>query len=763
MTSELETVVGRLLVVGGRAVSAPPPGALVTPPPRRAARGREQDTIFVLITPAGSEQAQAAFYEELARRITELYFASAGSVTSAWREAITGLNAYLLSAANPGHYQANLIGLVLRGHDCYVARAGACLSLICQNDALLSEPGDLRDEYALNGLPLGYSPAPDIKFAHYVAAPDQVLVLSDAGFAAAPRDSLQAAVGTSDIPATLDALKPLAAARTQALIIRFTLAGTPAPPAPVLSPANTATGPLSRPVAPVGVASAAPASAPVIATVPPPIQIVTAPPPTSLSDPVMAAAPPVVWNADGSPLPPPDPAPRPRPLRPAVRVNVRGIAIRIVRFPLQVVAFILTGIARLLNAILDRLLPEPEDGRAHIPATMAAGVAVLLPVLVVFVMVGLRLSQVDQTNFEKLVSQVQDQANQAAVAAAKADATTAKKLWQAVLQSAINAEQQRPGGDPTLEKIQAQAQSILDGYEHVTRRTATPLRTFGLNAQLGPVLVQGGADVYTLDLKNSAIYRDTLRAPSPDVIGTRSTQPIVENGSAVSGLSVKQLVAMIWMDEGGIRTSHALVALDTQGFLVTYSPTFAPALSQPLPGAEGFKTPAAIRTWQDRLYILDPGANQIWRYLPSGTTYPNPPEQYFTVDYQRNLTKAIDFAIDEKGNVYVLFADGTIKEFNGGAEQPFALTGVPDTKLKSGGALYLDSSSPLSALYVTDPVDQSVYEFTLAGIFQARYRASEPLAFAHLSGVFAQGNNVYVTSGNTLYYFNTTANFAPGQ
>ncbi len=761
MTSELEAAVGRLLVVGGRAVSAPPPGALVTPPPRRAARGREQDTIFVLLTPAGSEQTQAAFYETLARRITDLYFASAGSVTSAWREAITGLNAHLLSAANPGHYQANLIGLVLRGHDCYVARAGACLSLIRQNDTLLSEPSDLRDEYLLNGLPLGYSPAPDIKYAHYVAAPDQVLVLSDAGFAAAPRDSLQAALGTPDIPATLDALKPLAAARTQALVIRFTLAGT-APPAPLLPPAKTATAPLSRPGMPVGVASAAPVSAPVIASAPPPIPIVTVPPPTSLPDLVMAAAPPVVWNADGSPLPPPDPAPPPRPLRPTVRVNMSSIAIRIVRFPLQVVALILTGIARLLNAILDRLLPEPEDGRAHIPATIAAGVAILLPMLVVFVMVGLRLSQVDQTNFEKSVSQVQDQANQAAVAAPKADATTATKLWQAVLQSAISAEQQRPG-DSTLEKIKAQAQGILDGYEHVTRRTATPLRTFGLNAQLGPVLVQGGADVYTLDLKNSAVYRDTLRAPLPDVIGTRSTQPIVENGSAVSGLSVKQLVAMIWMDEGGIRTSHALVALDTQGFLVTYSPTFAPALSQPLPGAEGFKMPAAIRTWQDRLYVLDPGANQIWRYLPSGTTYPNPPEQYFTVDYQRNLAKAIDFAIDEKGNVYVLFADGTLKEFNGGAEQPFALTGVPDTKLKSGGALYLDSSSPLSALYVTDPVDQSVYEFTLAGVFQARYRAGDPLAFAHLSGVFAQGNNVYVTSGNTLYYFNTTTNLAPGQ
>jgi hypothetical protein len=755
-------------------VSAPPPGALVTSPPRRTARGREQDTLFVLITPAGTEQAQAAFYEALARRVTDLYFASSGSVTSAWRDSINGLNAYLLSAANPGHYQANLIGLVLRGHDCYVARAGACLSLIRQNDVLVSEPSDLRDEYTLNGLPLGYSPAPDIKYAHYVANPDQILVLSDVGFAAAPRSGLEAALGAADMPAALDQLKSLAAARTQALVIRFALAGTTAAsdaltpnPSPLgegrrsSSPATPkpAAGPPSRPMTPVGAAPTAPAPTSDVAVAQTPVQIVSPPPAIPLPDPMLTPPPVVISNADGTPLPPPE---TPAPAHPAMRVNVQGILIRVVRFPLQVAAFFLTGIVRVLNAILDRLLPEPEDGRAYIPATVAVGVAILLPVLVVFVMVALRLSQVDQTNFEKLVAQVQDQANQAATAASKSDAATAKKLWEAVLQSAVSTEQQRPG-DPTLEKIRLQAQAALDGFEHVSRRIATVLRTFGLNAQLGPVLVQGNADVYTLDLKNSAIYRDTLRAPLPDVIGTRSTQPIVENGSAVSGLSVKQLVAMIWMDEGGVRTSHALVALDTQGFLVTYSPTFAPALSQALPGSQTWKKPVALRTWQDRLYILDPSANQIWRYLPNGTTYPNPPEQYFTVDYQRNLTQATDFAIDEKGNVYVLFADGTVKELNAGAEQPFALTNLPDGSLKSGGAMYLDSSSPLSALYITDPSDQSVYEFTLAGVFQARYRATDAQAFMNLSGVFAHGNDVYVTSGAALYYFNTTTNPTPGQ
>jgi hypothetical protein len=812
VSGELEASIGRLLVVGGRAVSAPPPGALVESPPRRAARGREQDAIFLLITPAGPEQAQAAFYQELARRAAELYFASAGSVTSALRDMITGLNAQLLTGSYGSPYQASLICLVLRGHDCYLARTGICLSAMRQGDFFQTEPNDTRDEHALNGLPLGYSPAPDIKFSHYVAAAGHVLLLSDAGFAAASADDLTRALGMPDLPSALDALKALAAPKTQAMLIRFAVVGTTPPSAP--EPANNNKRPAIQPAAPVVLSTPAAAPAPTVispllAAMPvatpvatpsplpplPPSVIQVSPPPAPapvviaaadkvpamitpvnrpiVSNPIVAPVP--IAPAASNPLTPPPFAPDANPPAPDQEaasgpasevgpatvtlakppVDLLSVLFRVLTFPLRAVIAILKGLARLLNAILDRLLPEPEDGSAHISATVAVGAVVLIPVLIVFVMVGLRLTQVDQTNFEKLVSQVQDQANQAA-ASPPSDPALAQKLWQAVIQRVDDAALQRPGvTDPTLTKIRTQALAALDGYQHVTRRPVTQLRTFGNNASLGAVLVQSSTDIYTLDTNSSAVYRDALRAPLPDVIGTRSTQPIVQVGAAVSNYTVKKIVSMIWMDEGGIRTSHALVGLDPQGILVTYAPTFAPAQAQALSGSERWVSPVAIRTWQDRVYILDPGANQIWRYLPAGTTYPNTPEEYFTSDYQRQLAKAVDFTIDDKGNVYILFADGSLKEYNGGAEQPFTLSNLPDGHLKSANAMILDASSPLPALYILDPVDQSVYEFTVAGMFQARYRAVDPLMFAHLSGIFAQGNNIYVTSGNGLYYFNT--------
>src|SRR5260370_40848714 len=96
MFEELEAVVGHICGVGGRAVSATPPGALVELPPRKAQRGREQDTFFTLVTPAGTNLGQATFYEQLARLAADLYFRTSGGVTSGLRESIGVVNNNLI-------------------------------------------------------------------------------------------------------------------------------------------------------------------------------------------------------------------------------------------------------------------------------------------------------------------------------------------------------------------------------------------------------------------------------------------------------------------------------------------------------------------------------------------------------------------------------------------------------------------------------------------------------------------------------------------
>jgi hypothetical protein len=164
--------------------------------------------------------------------------------------------------------------------------------------------------------------------------------------------------------------------------------------------------------------------------------------------------------------------------------------------------------------------------------------------------------------------------------------------------------------------------------------------------------------------------------------------------------------------------------------------------------------PVAISTWRGNLYVLDPGANQIWRYRPVGFAYPDPPENYFASDEQPDLSKAIDFGIDVTGNIYIFFSDGVLKKYTAGTEQRFGLNGLPDNQsLQSGSAMYVDTDSALPAIYLLDSVDQSVYQVTLSGVFKYRFRADDTNTFRDLNGIYTDGGNVYVAAGPMLYYF----------
>src|SRR5579859_3059190 len=778
MFDELEALVGYVYVVGGRAVSATPPGALVELPPRKPQRGREQDTFFALVTPAGANVGQATFYEELARLAADLYFRTSGGVTGGLREAIGVVNNNLIehNVVAGQRYEANMICLVLRGREVYVARAGACLCLLRQEDSFVTLPDDLHDEYALNALPLGYSPVADIKLAHYEVAPGHVMAFGDVAFAQANAQALHEALGGDGIQGIIALLKALGGAAAQAMVIQFVSVDTPdpviqtaQPGAPFsrssAAPASTPAGPLSAtgqttqksqkapaqkaaaPVKPVK-----PASTPVAKSTRGPEATVgerPAPKSTPIASPDAERPAPVV-------LPSIENAEEDRqeddaaiePQRPGSTPIIAG------RNAVGNAASFLSIIARGLNGLLDRLLPEPDEEGPKIPAMLAAGVAIFVPVVIVFLVVAIRLSQVDMSEFEKTVQDVQSAADQAQ-AIPLTDVTRARAAWTGVIQRADNAEiSSGRTGDPTLNGIRAQAQGILDGFDRVTRRDVTALRNFAEDTKLSRVIVQGSTSLYTLDVHAEAIYRDTLNPGALSLV-ERSTQPVVQKGQAVGAHAVKHLVDMTWMAEGGLVRANVIAALDSQGILVTYSPTFAPATSQDLQGAERWVKPVAITTWQGRLYVLDAGANQIWRYLPGGTSYPDLPETYFPDNFATSLKDAVDFDIDTTGNVYILFANGTMRRFSSGAEEQFSFNGLPDGKLKSASAMYLDTSSQLPGIYITDTQDQSVYKVTLAGTFQYRFRATDPGAFSALSGVYADQNRVYATSGTLVYTFTT--------
>jgi hypothetical protein len=856
MGETIEALVGHVFIVGGRAVSATPPGALVELPPRKAPRGRDQDTFFTLITPAGTAQAQASFYEQLARLAAEVYFRSGGSVTSGLRESINGVNSYLMDHNQVAgqRYSLNIGCVVLRGHEIFTARTGECLCLLKQGPQFTTYPDSLTEPYS--GPLLGHSPVIDIKLSRHEVATGHVLMLTDTGYAHAERDHLSSALGGGGIQRVLEHLKPLGSVQTQAMVIQFAAAddpdlalinagsgikvlrssnaptapsapktgglslpalptlrpklrteplpsvtapAAPAPPAAQIAPTiaaaqTTIAGPVAEPaptltqelaaVSPRELTVAAPLTA---VTISPTLGAEASPAAPAISaatrggGPAGAQAPSTtdgraaVANEgelapEGEALlgatlaagPAADPATEPAapvppeileilevpelpelpelpevPRQPAV-VKVAGAA-----------ASILEKTGKGLTLALDRMLPEAAEEGPRVPSMVAAAMAVLIPVIVVFVIVATRLAQVDTSQFEQMVRNVEEAAAQARTVPLD-DAKNAHAAWVGVLQRIEEAEQSTGrSNDPTLAAIRAEAQRILDQFAMVTRRDAVPLRTFDGAPDLRAVVVRAQTDLYTLDIANAAIWHDRLN-PTDKSVFRRSSAAVVVRGQAVNAFSVRSLIDMAWMADGS--SKNRVVALDSQGILVTYSPVFAPATATRLAGVEQWVDPVAMTVWRDRLYVLDVGANQIWRYTPVGASYPTPPDPYF--EEPIDLSQAVDMGIDATpGNVYILFADGKVRKFLAGREQPFDFAGMPEDGLKAGGMLYLDADAIFPAMYIVDPRDQAIYQLTLRGQFQRRFKARETATFRNLTSVYVDGDDVYATTTTSVYYF----------
>jgi hypothetical protein len=789
MVTELQAWVGHVLIVGGRAVRMTPPGALAETAPKRAPRIREGDTFFILVTPAGDLRAAPTLLTELAQVGADTYFGSSGGITSGLREALTTIHQQ--AAGQPVH----ALALVQRGSDLYAARSGQAFAALCQGESLRFFPEDRRDPLA-QLTPLGTGPAPDIQLTHYTAAPGQAILLADLALIEAGDEALREALNSPHVQAALDALKTLAGGQASLSVIRFTAPGT-AEPSGIMPPsgsrgsrATPSVPRISKPSAPVEPAIEPPAPAS------PPPEPIIAPPPVHVAEPARLS-PQVEESFDFGDKPhpletvsgpgfaqenpgaafsvsPSLPAERgaggevapPRPRRTPLR-KARILVKRIGRDALRTVLSALVAVMDFLTRAFNQILPAPgEGGKQGIPTNVAVGLAVLIPFLIVVVVVGLALSQQGQSDFEVYLDRAKTAHQEAlSLSAGKCDTPEVRVLWAEVMRLADQANDFRPN-DPNIVVIRADAQNYLDRCDRVQRRDLTLLHQFDRNAELIGPIVNGGIDAFTLDRTNGAIYHDTLNE-SGDGLTSRDDDPIIWRGQTIASVSgtytVGDLFDIEWLRSGGAAHDNVLIGLDRNGILVAYSLTFFESAQQLI--IEGrWQNPVAMAVFRSNLYVLDEGANQIWRYVqPAGErSYSNAPEEYFNGDMLPDLAGAVDMGISDEGAIFVLFGDGAIKKYrrnNQGIaeEQPFSYRDRPPGAINSGVALFVDNDPASASLYIVDAQNDTVYETTWGGTYNSGYRPrGTPGAFDNLTGFFADAvarNNMYVVAGNRLYHF----------
>lgn len=703
MPFELESLVGYLYIVGGRAISTNPPGALVEVAPRKAARGRETDTFFAMVLPSGEVHASSSFYEQLSQLAAERYFESTGSVTSGLREVFHALNKNLYdhNATNAKSYEANLICAVLRGNELIVGRVGAGIMVLREEGQTATLPDDLSNDEAIFTAPLGVQATPNVRLRQYRVTKNARLLFCDANIADFDMDRITNALVSSDLSMVLVAFKELARLNLTIMAIELV------PP----ESAVPETVPIGESTAQIAEAA-----------------------------------------------------------RESKRVSreekrqERQIGTKVLRTAQRGLSNTAGGMAQGLsvtNKALGHFFGEDEDDadsdeetkrkKSFFSSTLGSSMVILLPLGVVIGIVILWLSGMGQSNFEGCLGEVLTRRDNAlSVPASEVQVTI--NAWTLVLQQIAVCEEMREG-DPTINTVKTDAQTVIDALNQIDRRQVITLDVIFPGARLSQIETRG-TDLYVLEETTSTVYRIPLSPDGSQRIGSSLILPM-SRSQVIDGYTIADIVDI------AINSNGDIVGVDTNGVLMTCSARFNECDAQQLQGVELWVNPVAIDVWSsdDRLYVLDSGAGsgQLWWYDKSGGIYPNNPSEWF--GNLRIIDNPIDFMISD-GTVFIMSATGTLGRYRSGEQQSFTFTAFPlGQELDLATAMFIDDSPTSQSIYIVHQPRATIYETTLSGFFRASYQSSSQ-EFDLIADVATIGglNWVYAVSGNTVFAFQKDLN-----
>lgn len=713
-----------LRIVQGRRQESAPPGAAVLTPPLRPAPQRAGDTLVMLLDLG--ERAPSRLCREAREAAALAFWTTSGSVIAALRRAAAAANRvlfrYNLRAAAEQRCYGALSFAAWTGEELFLVQSGPANAWALGEGALQAFPrADLP--------PLGAAATVEMRVAYLPIQPgDTLLLTSQELVRVISADAAQRVLALETTDAALDGLEQVAAGKDfTALLLRWTAEEAVAQPAPRRR----------RP-------KASPAPPPTPAPPPPAI-----PRPAPLPEPVELPTPVV---AEETPPEPPAPVGRepeglaeegvvepleipvwerpPEPVRRRVRVGLTeraglGDRLRGVRAWLsnagRRVGGGLTGAAagtgRGLRTLFRRTLPgrdrrarvrprpEPRPAPPENPRVMA-GVAIGILVLVAMITLVVYVVYSGAVRDQQALHLARQEAGLAREAG---DPAVQHEHWEAVLTAVASLEGNAEGA-----ALQAEAQAALDRLDGVWRVEPVALRDFGTNAVVRR-LVMRGTNLFILNAGSQEVEQLSLaEADSP-------LQPILRAGSDLQGQRVGPLIDLAWNTPAGRWSTDRLVVLDADNQVWVYDPgwpnnTYSLALQRPSGG-----TPVALAAFEGRLYLLDPTANQVWRYWPQDNAYPDPAEPYFSTEALPSLGTARDMLID--GSIYVLHTDGAVTKWREGGPAGFLVNGVPSPAPRFV-ALAVDTERRDGPVFLADSAEERIVALDANGNFRAQLRAA---------------------------------------
>ncbi len=724
----IKTTVGHVATRGGEPHDRPG-GILVEEPTSFFAKGRGRGSLYVQVQVLDEAAGGRALADELALLIRQVYYGWRGSVTAGLQHAIGEANDRLFDENRnslPGEQQtAGVSCVVLRDDDLFVAQAGPAAVYLAQEDEVTRFPErspwlDEMPAADVDVAPLGERRDVHVDLFHApVSAGDWFLLLDgDTARDLAP----EAWAGLPDEPSLDDVLAGLeAAGRGESLSALAVKLGE--------SQAQTE---MARPPAPAGARA-----------------------------PRRAAGPSIVEQA------------RQRLGHVELGERLRALGRGIARALAAVWAALLTLIQRMVPGQTEpqqatrrqtesmakrtqdkRGKKGREAGRAQsdLVQRLLIGIAIAIPIIVgiVVVVIVVQRGQAQRAELEALWENANLNWEQAQAASDPVAIRAYLNEAEAYLEEYL---ERRPEDADAIE-LRGQIQARLDEINRVERiNWLGELKLYPADADLTRVVVEG-VHVFVMDRNGGKVYHHQLdefqQSLRPDTLET----VLVSKGQQVGDTLVADLVDMTWMPTGHGRQKAALVILESGGTLLEYDPTTRELVALDVAATDQWQFPKLVGSHSGRFYLLDPTANQIWRYEPTPNDYSAAPDTWLQSEV--DLLGVVDMAVGD--SIFLLYADGQLRKLSLGAPDAFDISDW-DSPPRNPGALFTRPPDETQGVYVADRGNSRIVQCSKTGSFQRQFRLADanveggrdPLSDVTSLFVDEIDGHAFFLSGQALY------------
>lgn len=724
---DLLAITTQLSILNGTVLDdSPVPGLLAMPAPPKPARGREGDFLFTHLSLSGPPDETVGLARELIDGLGRRYFAATGGVTSALRRAVLETNEQLLrfNLSNKASREGALSCAVLHNGELYTLQVGEGLAFIGHNFGVERLPVRVPQHLT----PLGRSAGIDIRFAYHELQPGDMMLLCDPRLSYLNGESLTPVLVDTEIESGLDSLMDVIAGETARLLLvefadelpstlplTFQHSKQPATKAAAvkanITPAKRSDTPAAGPFKPVRI-NDLPAATPAPVT-----------PDLEVTDP------------EGTSV---------------VETSARRVASSSAR-----------GLSRFtawLADVLGRLLSKEAD-TPSVHWAIPAAIALIIPLVVGAVVTSVYIQRDTVSQIAQMKQGMMDELVAAENAGGNSDEAQVHYLKVISLASEVEALR---SDDLEVGRMRSEALDALDRIDGVTRLTAEPFYRYGAGANLSRIALRNdGGGIAVLDqAANRVMFHptddsfQTLTSEEPSTIGF--------GGQVVGSNTIGTLLDILWTTGSTSVTRDSIAMLDTTGGLFNYFPNLGDINGVILGNSSDWESPTAMSTYLDRLYVLDTGTRQIWKYYGSSgyAQFEGDEALFFSDDAE--LDQAIDFDIyAEDGSLVVLYRDGRIRYYDtrSGRVQWDQNTLVQNgmiTPFIAPVAVKIIGSGLNASVFVLDPGSGRLVQLSRGGTVLTQYRildntGNEVLTNASDFAVSDSPMQIFVVGGDAIY------------